>query len=90
MLNYIKEAIMAPSTRSSSSSSSSKSNQNTLAKGSDKDKDRDKDKKDHDMEAPAKMQGYKISDNDRTRKYGIGANSLEMIVQKAKLKFPVS
>lgn len=78
---------MAPSTRSSSSSS--KSNQNTLAKGSDKDKDRDKDK-DHGLEAPAKMQGYKISDNDRTRKYGIGANSLEMIVQKAKLKFPVS
>lgn len=78
---------MAPSTRSSSSS---KSNQNSLAKGSDKDKDKDKDKKDHDLEAPAKMQGYKISDNDRSRKYGIGANSLEMIVQKANLKFPVS
>lgn len=77
---------MAPSTRSSNSS---KSNQNSLAQGLNKDKDRDKDKV-HDLEASAKMQGYKISDNDRTRKYGIGANSLKMIVQKAKLKFPVS
>lgn len=87
MLNYIKEAIMAPSTRSSSSNSNNK--QNSLANGLDKDKDRDKDKG-HDLEATAKMQGYKISDNDRTRKYGIGANSLKMLLQKAKLKFPVS
>ncbi|KAH8403218.1 hypothetical protein KR222_007930 [Zaprionus bogoriensis] len=86
MLNYIKETLMAPSTRSSSSSNSSasKSSQSSQAKALDKGKD-----KEHDLEAPARMQGYKISDNDRTRKYGIGANSLQMLVQKAKLKFPL-
>ncbi|KAL7741979.1 hypothetical protein ACLKA6_012183 [Drosophila palustris] len=65
---------MAPSTRSSCS----KSSQNSTGKGLDKE-----------IEAPAKMQGYKITDNERTRKYGIGANSLDMLVQKALLKFPL-
>lgn len=35
------------------------------------------------------MRGYKVTDNERTRKYGIGANSLEMLIAKAKSKFPV-
>ncbi|XP_017858413.1 PREDICTED: DNA fragmentation factor subunit beta [Drosophila arizonae] len=75
MLNYIKEAIMAPSTRSNCS----KVNQAL-------DKDPDKHKS---LKAPAKMLGYKITDNERSRKFGIGANSLEMLLQKAQLKFPL-
>lgn len=35
------------------------------------------------------MRGYKVTDNERTRKYGIGANSLEMLIAKAKSKFPL-
>ncbi|TDG43210.1 hypothetical protein AWZ03_010370 [Drosophila navojoa] len=66
---------MAPSTRSSCS----KVNQ-TLDKDPDKHKN---------LKAPAKMLGYKITDNERTRKFGIGANSLEMLLQKAQLKFPL-
>lgn len=67
---------MAPSTRSNCS----KVNQAL-------DKDPDKHKN---LKAPAKMLGYKITDNERSRKFGIGANSLEMLLQKAQLKFPVS
>ncbi|KAH8376941.1 hypothetical protein KR093_002306 [Drosophila rubida] len=78
MLNYIKEAIMAPSTRSNCG----KNNQTSSDKGLDKGRDKE-------IEAPGKMQGYKITDNERTRKYGIGANSLEMLIQKAQLKFPL-
>ncbi|XP_055904368.1 DNA fragmentation factor subunit beta [Eupeodes corollae] len=36
-----------------------------------------------------KMKGYKVTDNARTKKYGIGANSLKMLLDKAKLKFPI-
>lgn len=71
---------MAPSTRSSNSNV----NQNSNVQGLDKDPDKQQ------QRATAKMQGYKITDNERTRKYGIGANSLEMLLQKAQLKFPVS
>jgi len=70
---------MAPTTRNSCNRSS----QNSTGKATDKDKDKE-------TQAPAKMQGYKITDNERTKKYGIGANSLDMLVQKALLKFPVS
>ncbi|KAH8414990.1 hypothetical protein KR215_003127 [Drosophila sulfurigaster] len=84
MLNYIKEAIMAPSTRSSSCG---KNNQSSTGKGLDKG-NRDKEKE-LELESPGKMQGYKITDNERTRKYGIGANSLEMLIRKALLKFPL-
>ncbi|XP_023160692.2 DNA fragmentation factor subunit beta [Drosophila hydei] len=75
MLNYIKETIMAPSTRSSCSKAD---------QALDKDPDKHKN-----LKAPAKMLGYKITDNERTRKYGIGANSLEMLLAKAQLKFPL-
>lgn len=67
---------MAPSTRSSC---------NKVNQALDKDPDKHKNSK-----APGKMLGYKITDNERTRKFGIGANSLEMLLQKAQLKFPVS
>lgn len=39
---------------------------------------------------PPQIKGYKITDNERSKKYGIGANSLQMLKDKAKLKFPVS
>ncbi|XP_064547724.1 DNA fragmentation factor subunit beta [Drosophila montana] len=78
MLNFIKETIMAPSTRSSSSNVI----QNSNVQGLDKDPDKQ-------QRATAKMQGYKITDNERTRKYGIGVNSLEMLLEKAQLKFPL-
>ncbi|ALC39951.1 Drep-4 [Drosophila busckii] len=75
MLNYIKETIMAPSTRSS--------------KTLDKDRDKDKAKELQLVSSENKMRGFKITDNERTRKYGIGANSLEMLTNKAQLKFPL-
>ncbi|XP_022220199.2 DNA fragmentation factor subunit beta isoform X2 [Drosophila obscura] len=68
MLNYIRDTIMAPSTRSSSSSSKQTVTTKEIS--------------------TAPMRGYKITDNERTRKYGIGANSLEMLLTKAKNKFP--
>ena len=40
--------------------------------------------------APAALKGFKITDNERSKKYGLGANSLQMLKTKAKLKFPVS
>ncbi|EDV94043.1 GH25112 [Drosophila grimshawi] len=70
---------MAPSTRG-------KCNQNSNSKELDKDRDKDKSPE---QPSPAKMKGYKITDNERSRKYGIGANSLAMLVQKAQLKFPL-
>uniref|UniRef100_A0A034WHR1 DNAation factor subunit beta n=1 Tax=Bactrocera dorsalis TaxID=27457 RepID=A0A034WHR1_BACDO len=39
--------------------------------------------------APPPIKGYKITDNERSKKYGIGANSLQMLKDKAKLKFPI-
>lgn len=48
-----------------------------------------KEDKEKQIKAPGIMQGYKITDNERSRKYGIGANSLDMLVQKAQLKFPL-
>ncbi|XP_022220198.2 DNA fragmentation factor subunit beta isoform X1 [Drosophila obscura] len=69
MLNYIRDTIMAPSTRSSSSSSKQTVTTKEIS--------------------TAPMRGYKITDNERTRKYGIGANSLEMLLTKAKNKFPL-
>lgn len=41
-------------------------------------------------ENKAQIKGYKITDNERSRKFGIGASSLQMLKDKAKLKFPVS
>ncbi|KAL9924737.1 DNA fragmentation factor-related protein 4 isoform 2-T2 [Glossina fuscipes fuscipes] len=35
------------------------------------------------------MKGYKITDNERSKKYGIGSNSLQMLKNKAKIKFPI-
>nr|XP_017105571.2 DNA fragmentation factor subunit beta [Drosophila bipectinata] len=81
MLNYIRETIMAPATRSSSANQnnntkSQEANKNAKASGS---KD----------SSPAPMRGYKVTDNERTRKYGIGANSLGMLIEKANNKFPL-
>ena len=36
------------------------------------------------------LKGFKITDNERSKKYGLGASSLQMLKNKAKLKFPVS
>ncbi|XP_067621335.1 DNA fragmentation factor subunit beta [Eurosta solidaginis] len=35
------------------------------------------------------MKGYKVTDNERSRRYGIGANSLQMLKDKAYQKFPI-
>uniref|UniRef100_A0A1A9WXI4 CIDE-N domain-containing protein n=1 Tax=Glossina brevipalpis TaxID=37001 RepID=A0A1A9WXI4_9MUSC len=35
------------------------------------------------------MKGYKITDNERSKKYGVGSNSLQMLKNKAKLKFSI-
>ncbi|XP_030377310.1 DNA fragmentation factor subunit beta [Scaptodrosophila lebanonensis] len=77
MLNYIKETIMAPSTRSSSSNNA---NANKSAEQAEQKFGAD---------SPMPMRGYKITDNERTRKYGIGANSLKMLLAKTQLKFPL-
>ncbi|XP_068150706.1 DNA fragmentation factor subunit beta [Drosophila tropicalis] len=79
MFNYIKETIMAPSTRSSSSTNKT-SNTDTTEKDL---------KSCNSLTAAAPMRGYKITDNNRTRKFGIGANSLEMLLSKANSKFPL-
>lgn len=82
MLNYIRETIMAPATRSSSA------NQNNNSKPQEPNKNvKPSGSKDS---PPALMRGYKVTDNERTRKYGIGANSLGMLIEKANNKFPVS
>ncbi|XP_075149774.1 DNA fragmentation factor-related protein 4 [Haematobia irritans] len=74
MFNFIKEA-MAPTTRSSA----------TTAKSENQHKESN-----DTPPTPAKpMKGYKITDNERSRKFGIGANSLQMLKTKAKLKFPI-
>lgn len=36
------------------------------------------------------MKGYKITDNQRSHRYGIGANSLAMLKEKARKKFPLT
>lgn len=36
------------------------------------------------------MKGFKITDNNRCKRYGVGAESLEMLKDKAKSRFPVS
>lgn len=85
MFNFIKEA-MAPTTRSAqqqqqqpaveAKNAKSMQDANFLIKDSNSN--------------PVPMKGYKIADNERTHKYGIGANSLQMLKSKAKQKFPVS
>ncbi|BFF93794.1 DNA fragmentation factor subunit beta [Drosophila madeirensis] len=79
MLNYIRDTIMAPSTRSSTSAKSSSSKQTATEEGSNSSK----------AIPTSPMRGYKITDNERTRKYGIGANSLEVLLTKANNKFPL-
>lgn len=82
MLNYIREAIMAPTTRSSKNNNSSSQVQAA--------KDVERLSTSREKTAAAPMRGYKVTDNERTRKYGIGANCLDMLVAKANHKFPVS
>lgn len=38
----------------------------------------------------APLKGYKLSNIERTKKYGVAANSFEMLRKKAELKFNVS
>ncbi|EDV58708.1 DNA fragmentation factor subunit beta [Drosophila erecta] len=81
MLNYIRDAIMAPTTRSSSNNKkSSQPAGEALQNASSPDSM---------GTVGAQMRGYKVTDNERTRKYGIGANSLEMLLSKANRKFPL-
>lgn len=83
MFNFIKE-VMAPTTRSSSLHQQQQQQ---------KDKEHFEDSVKTEQESlkeNAVIKGYKITDNERSRKYGIGANSLQMLKTKAKLKFPVS
>lgn len=35
------------------------------------------------------LTGYKITNVDRTKKYGVAANSLKMLLEKASLKLSV-
>lgn len=81
MFNFIKE-VMAPTTRSS---------QQQQMQLKDKENFEDTVKlQEESLKGTAVIKGYKITDNERSRKYGIGANSLQMLKTKAKLKFPVS
>jgi len=83
MLNYIRDAIMAPTTRSSPKNNNSSTSQRAGEALKDANSSASR-------ETPgAPMRGFKVTDNERTRKYGIGANSLEMLIAKAKSKFPV-
>lgn len=81
MFNFIKEA-MSPTTRSSIKQQEDEKQESSslvdLTSGAP-------------AVVPAKpIKGYKITDNERSRKYGIGCNSLQMLKAKAKQKFPVS
>lgn len=82
MFNFIKEA-MSPTTRSSIKQQEDEKQESSslvdLTSGTPA------------AVVPAKpIKGYKITDNERSRKYGIGCNSLQMLKAKAKQKFPVS
>ncbi|KAH8412438.1 hypothetical protein KR009_002102 [Drosophila setifemur] len=79
MLNYIREAIMAPTTRSGINNNNN----------GQQDVFKDMGPPVSNESSPAPMRGYKVADNERTRKYGIGANSLEMLIAKANNKFPL-
>lgn len=81
MISYIRDAIMSPTTRSSSNNKKSSQPTGEVLKDVSSSESRGT--------AGAPMRGYKVTDNERTRKYGIGANSLEMLIAKAKSKFPV-
>jgi len=84
MLNYIRDAIMAPTTRSSPKNNNSSTSQRAGEALKDANSSASRE-----TTPGAPMRGYKVTDNERTRKYGIGANSLEMLIAKAKSKFPV-
>ncbi|XP_061400914.1 DNA fragmentation factor subunit beta [Musca vetustissima] len=95
MFNFIKEA-MSPTTRSKSSQKSELTETTTTTKQ----KDDNNEQEEHcvkesscsiqpTMVALKPIKGYKITDNERSRKFGVGANSLEMLKTKAKLKFPI-
>ncbi|XP_065355935.1 DNA fragmentation factor subunit beta [Calliphora vicina] len=82
MFNFLKE-VMAPTTRSSAQQQQNE----TQAK---KENFEDSVKTSLAESPPtAIIKGYKITDNERSRKYGIGANSLQMLKTKAKIKFPI-
>lgn len=42
------------------------------------------------FKSSAILKGYKVTNVDRTKKYGIAANSLKMLKDKASKKFSVS
>lgn len=42
------------------------------------------------FKSSAILKGYKVTNVDRTKKYGIAANSLKMLKEKASKKFSVS
>ncbi|XP_037813867.1 DNA fragmentation factor subunit beta isoform X2 [Lucilia sericata] len=80
MFNFIKE-VMAPTTRSTAAQRQQQENET-------------KNKENFEeslvtVSGTAIIKGYKITDNERSRKYGIGANSLQMLKTKAKIKFPI-
>ncbi|KNC25286.1 hypothetical protein FF38_02554 [Lucilia cuprina] len=80
MFNFIKE-VMAPTTRSTASQRQQQENET-------------KNKETFEeslvtVSGTALIKGYKITDNERSRKYGIGASSLQMLKNKAKIKFPI-
>ncbi|KAM7353409.1 DNA fragmentation factor-related protein 4 [Cochliomyia hominivorax] len=84
MFNFIKE-VMAPTTRSSL-----QQQQQQQQHKENKENFEDSVKSLEDAkQSVAAIKGYKITDNERSRKYGIGANSLQMLKTKAKLKFPI-
>lgn len=79
MFNFIKE-VMAPTTRGAA-----QQQKEIVAKEHFEDS-----VKSDELKPAGVIKGYKITDNERSRKYGIGANSLQMLKTKAKIKFPVS
>ncbi|XP_004534501.1 DNA fragmentation factor subunit beta [Ceratitis capitata] len=80
MLNFFKD-VMAPTTRSVKSEDNKDGGICTKMGISGKSAEK--------STPTLQMKGYKVTDNERTKKFGIGANTLQMLKDKAKLKFPI-
>lgn len=89
MFNFIKEA-MSPTTRSKAIKSDIAETMEMTKEAGESVKESSCSIDVQPTPAVNPIKGYKITDNERSRKFGVGANSLEMLKTKAKLKFPVS
>uniref|UniRef100_A0A1I8N3U4 CIDE-N domain-containing protein n=1 Tax=Musca domestica TaxID=7370 RepID=A0A1I8N3U4_MUSDO len=88
MFNFIKEA-MSPTTRSKAIKSDIAETMEMTKEAGESVKESSCSIVVQSPPAVNPIKGYKITDNERSRKFGVGANSLEMLKTKAKLKFPI-